>query len=95
MRRISLINDTITTYIKKIKIIAVTASKVKSSSSQIRSNQVISQEELATQEINKELEEVKALLKTKFSDEIEVHHNVLNLDKSSAVIFLFPFSICV
>ena len=42
-----------------IKIIAVTASKVKSSSSQIRSNQVISQEELATQEINKELEEVK------------------------------------
>ena len=34
---------------KVIKVIALTASKVKSSSSQIKSNQVISQEELATQ----------------------------------------------
>ena len=42
-----------------IKVIAVTASKVKSSSSLTRGNQVISQDELARQEINEQLEEIK------------------------------------
>ena len=41
-----------------IKVIAVTASKVKSSSSLTRGNQVISQDELAKQEINEQLEEI-------------------------------------
>ena len=41
-----------------IKVIAVTASKVKSSSSQIRAGGTISQDELAKQEINKGLEEI-------------------------------------
>lgn len=41
-----------------IKVIAVTASKVKSSSSQIRANGTLSQDELAKQEINKGLEEI-------------------------------------
>ena len=44
---------------KVIKVIAVTASKVKSGSSQTKSGEVVSQDELAKQEINKELEEIK------------------------------------
>ncbi len=41
-----------------IKVIAVTASKIKSSSSQMRGNKVIPQNQLAQQEINKGLEEI-------------------------------------
>ena len=41
-----------------IKVIAVTASKVKSSSSLMRGNKVIPQNQLAQQEINKGLEEI-------------------------------------
>ena len=44
---------------KVIKVIAVTASKVKSSSSLTRGTQLISQDELAKQEINEQLEEIK------------------------------------
>ena len=44
---------------KVIKVIAVTASKVKSGSSQTKSGEVVSQDELAKQEINKELEVIK------------------------------------
>ena len=43
---------------KVIKVIAVTASKVKSSSSLTRGNQIISQEELAIMEIEEQLEEI-------------------------------------
>jgi len=43
---------------KVIKVIAVTASKVKSSASQTKNNQVLSQDELAKQEIHNELEEI-------------------------------------
>ena len=41
-----------------IKVIAVTASKIKSSSSQMRGNKIIPQNQLAQQEINKGLEEI-------------------------------------
>ena len=41
-----------------IKVIAVTASKVKSSSSLVKGNVVVNKEELAKQEINKGLEEI-------------------------------------
>lgn len=41
-----------------IKVIAVTASKVKSSSSQIRGGNVVSQEEVAQMEIHNELEDI-------------------------------------
>ena len=44
---------------KVIKVIAVTASKVKSSSSQMNGAQVVSKEEQAKQEINKGLEEIE------------------------------------
>jgi len=44
---------------KVIKIIAITASKVKSSSSQMRNQQVVPQNEIAKEEINKGLEEVQ------------------------------------
>ncbi len=43
---------------KVIKVIAITASKVKSSSSQMSNNAIISKEEEARQEINKGLEEI-------------------------------------
>ena len=43
---------------KVIKVIAITASKVKSSSSQMSANKIISKEEEAMQEINKGLEEI-------------------------------------
>ena len=42
-----------------IKVIAVTASKVKSSSSVINGNNLVNKEELAKQEINKGLEEIR------------------------------------
>ena len=41
-----------------IKVIAVTASKVKSSSSVVNGNNLVNKEELAKQEINKGLEEI-------------------------------------
>ena len=44
---------------KVIKVIAVTASKVKSSSRQISTNKVLNQEELAKEEIEKELEKIE------------------------------------
>jgi hypothetical protein len=44
---------------KVIKVIAVTASKVKSSSSQVQNNKVLSTNEAAQVEINKGLEEVE------------------------------------
>ena len=44
---------------KVIKVIAITASKVKSNSSQMSGNKIVSKEEEARQEINKGLEEIK------------------------------------
>ena len=46
---------------KVIKVIAVTASKVKSCSSMINGNNLVSQEEVAKLEINKGLEEISGV----------------------------------